>query len=96
MGCCSGEKDDVYNVGDQKKRSEAIDRTIEEDSRRLRRECKILMLGSENSGKSTIVKQMKIIHHNGYTLDELAAYRLAIYKNLLDSARALIKAMRHF
>lgn len=52
--------------------------------------------GSGESGKSTIVKQMKIIHQNGYTVDELALYRLTIYKNLVDCARALIQAMRQF
>ena len=31
--------------GDQKKRSQMIDRTLEEDSKKLRRECKILLLG---------------------------------------------------
>jgi guanine nucleotide-binding protein subunit alpha len=30
---------------EQKKHSQAIDRQLEEDSRRLRRECKILLLG---------------------------------------------------
>lgn len=39
---------------------------------------------------------MKIIHQNGYTVDELALYRLTIYKNLLDCAKALISAMRQF
>lgn len=39
---------------------------------------------------------MKIIHQNGYTLDELALYRLTIYKNLIDCAKALIGAMRQF
>lgn len=52
--------------------------------------------GSGESGKSTIVKQMKIIHQNGYTVDELALYRLTIYKNLVDCAKALITAMRQF
>ena len=52
--------------------------------------------GSGESGKSTIVKQMKIIHQNGYTKDELALYRLTIYKNVLDCAKALIMAMRQF
>lgn len=52
--------------------------------------------GSGESGKSTIVKQMKIIHQNGYTKDELALYRLTIYKNLIDCAKALIGAMRQF
>ncbi|KAJ5771302.1 uncharacterized protein N7511_003353 [Penicillium nucicola] len=80
---------------DQKKRSQMIDRKLEEDSRRLRRECKILLLGSGESGKSTIVKQMKIIHQNGYTVEELALYRLTVYKNLLDCAKALIGAYHY-
>ncbi|EME48146.1 G protein alpha 3 like subunit [Dothistroma septosporum NZE10] len=94
MGACmsSGSNED----GDQKKRSQMIDRTLEEDSKKLRRECKILLLGSGESGKSTIVKQMKIIHQNGYTTDELALYRHTIYKNLIDCAKALIGAMRQF
>jgi len=80
----------------RKERSRAIDRKLEEDSRRLRRECKILLLGSGESGKSTIVKQMKIIHQNGYTVDELAMYRLTIYKNVVDCAKSLIGALRQF
>lgn len=39
---------------------------------------------------------MKIIHQNGYTVDELALYRHTIYKNLIDCAKALIGAMRQF
>lgn len=30
---------------EQKKRSQMIDRTIEEDSKKLKRECKLLLLG---------------------------------------------------
>jgi len=39
---------------------------------------------------------MKIIHQSGYGQSELAAYRLTIYKNLTDCAKALIGAMRQF
>lgn len=52
--------------------------------------------GSGESGKSTIVKQMKIIHQNGYTHDELSLYRLTIYKNLIDCMKALIGAIEQF
>ena len=52
--------------------------------------------GSGESGKSTIVKQMKIIHQNGYTQEERALYRLTIYKNLVDCMKALITAMQQF
>lgn len=39
---------------------------------------------------------MKIIHQNGYTQEELALYRLTIYKNLIDCMKALIGAMQQF
>lgn len=43
MGACmsTGSTDEP----DSKKRSQMIDRTLEEDSKKLRRECKILLLG---------------------------------------------------
>jgi len=90
MGACmstSGEETE------QRKRSQKIDRDLEEDSKRLRRECKILLLGSGESGKSTIVKQMKIIHLKGYSDDELYNYRPTVFKNLIECAKAVINAM---
>ncbi|TFK34414.1 heterotrimeric G-protein alpha subunit, GPA3-like protein [Crucibulum laeve] len=77
-----------------KARSDAIDKQIEEDNKRFKRECKILLLGSGESGKSTIVKQMKIIHQDGFSAPELAEYRPIVYKNVLDSAQAVIVYMR--
>ena len=61
-------------------------------------QCRVLIHipGSGESGKSTIVKQMKIIHQNGYTQEERALYRLTIYKNLIDCMKAVIGAMRQF
>ena len=89
MGACVSVED-----REGRDRSDAIDKQIEEDSRKLRKECKILLLGSGESGKSTIVKQMKIIHQNGYNQDELLMYRSVVNKNLLDSAQAIVNAMR--
>ncbi|KAK4202832.1 guanine nucleotide binding protein, alpha subunit [Triangularia verruculosa] len=93
MGSCmstSGEE------SEQRKRSNKIDRDLEEDSKRLRRECKILLLGSGESGKSTIVKQMKIIHLKGYSHEELKNYRPTVFKNLLECAKSVANAMRQF
>lgn len=39
---------------------------------------------------------MKIIHQNGYTVDELGLYRHTVYKNLVDCAKALVSAMQQF
>lgn len=43
MGACGSTESG--GEGEQKKRSQMIDRTLEEDSKKLRRECKILLLG---------------------------------------------------
>lgn len=75
-------------------RSLAIDRNLEKDARQLKRECKVLLLGSDESGRSDIAKTFKIIHQNGYTVEELAMYRHTIYKNVIDSAKALIGVMK--
>lgn len=44
MGAC-GSKEALGEDNEQKKRSQAIDRKLEEDSKKLRKECKILLLG---------------------------------------------------
>ncbi|KUI68175.1 Guanine nucleotide-binding protein alpha-3 subunit [Cytospora mali] len=93
MGSCMSKNSEEL---EQKKRSQKIDKDLEEDSKRLRRECKILLLGSGESGKSTIVKQMKIIHLKGYSDDELYNYRPTVFKNLIECAKAVINAMRQF
>ncbi|KAF5364744.1 hypothetical protein D9758_009302 [Tetrapyrgos nigripes] len=79
---------------EDKERSDMIDKQIEDDSKRFKKECKILLLGSGESGKSTIVKQMRIIHKDGFPEEERKTYRPTIYRNVLDSAHAIIVAMR--
>lgn len=37
---------------------------------------------------------MKIIHQNGFSDTELAEYRPVVYKNVLDSAQAVVVYMR--
>lgn len=51
MGAC-GSREASNEDSEQKKRSQAIDKKLEEDSRRLRRECKILLLGRYNLNRS--------------------------------------------
>ncbi|KAF7359644.1 Heterotrimeric G-protein alpha subunit, GPA3-like protein [Mycena venus] len=71
-----------------------INRQISDDSKRPKKECKILVLGPGESGKSTIVKQMRLIHQAGFNERERAEYRSTIYRNVLDSAVALARVVR--
>lgn len=61
-----------------------------------KQEVKILLLGSGESGKSTILKQMKIINQNGYSQEELLMYKTTVYKNLIDCAKAVVAALKRF
>jgi guanine nucleotide-binding protein G(i) subunit alpha len=42
------------------------------------------------------LKQMKIIHGNGFTQTELMEHKSSIYRNVLESAAALIEATTKF
>uniref|UniRef100_A0A915JK68 Guanine nucleotide-binding protein G(I) subunit alpha n=1 Tax=Romanomermis culicivorax TaxID=13658 RepID=A0A915JK68_ROMCU len=57
-------------------------------------EVKLLLLGAGESGKSTLVKQMKIIHSNGYTADERLSYKSVVYSNVIQSMMAILRAMQ--
>lgn len=50
-------------------------------------------IGAGESGKSTIVKQMKIIHETGYSQEECEQYRPVVYSNTIQSLMAIIRAM---
>lgn len=44
-GCLSSAGSGSDEIMEQKKKSQAIDRVLEEDMKRLKKECKILLLG---------------------------------------------------
>ena len=69
-----------------------INRELSISARESEKVVKILLLGTGESGKSTIVKQMKIIHGDGYGIDELNNFKTVIHSNLLTSMIEVIKA----
>ncbi|KAJ3325397.1 Guanine nucleotide-binding protein subunit alpha-15 [Boothiomyces sp. JEL0866] len=42
----------------------------------------VLILGSSDSGKSTLLKQLKIIHGNGFTNEEKEGYKHLVWENI--------------
>lgn len=75
MGLCLGTE-----VTEEEKKarihSAKIDRDLYEYAKREMNVVKILLLGAAESGKSTLVKQMKIIHSNGFTKQELISFKV--------------------
>lgn len=76
-----------------KKQSQALDELLVEDSRRIRREVKLLLMGSADSGKEKVLLQMKILSSKGSSDEELESYRQIIYKNVLSCAKSIVQAM---
>ena len=55
---------------------------------------KILMLGAGESGKSTIVKQMRIIHGAGYSEAERKDFRKTVHKNAIQGLEIILQALQ--
>ncbi|XP_067905754.1 guanine nucleotide-binding protein G(o) subunit alpha isoform X3 [Heterodontus francisci] len=74
-------------------RNKAIEKTIKEDGISAAKDVKLLLLGAGESGKSTIVKQMKIIHEDGFSGDDVKQYKPVVYSNTIQSLAAIVRAM---
>lgn len=73
--------------------NDSIEQQLKKDKANLRNEVKMLLLGAGESGKSTILKQMKLIHQGSYSPEERDAYREIIFSNTVQSMRVIIEAM---
>ncbi|KAI8971249.1 G protein complex alpha subunit GpaB [Pilobolus umbonatus] len=91
MGTCISSEERA-----EKSNSYRIDRSIEKESKKLKGEYKILLLGSGESGKSTIFKQMKIIFQNGFTEEERIHWRLIVHRNIIQSIQSIVNALIQF
>lgn len=87
MGNCGGTPD--ADIKEQQTKDKAIRDQLKEDSKEDEKEIKLLLLGAGESGKSTIFKQMKIIHNKSYSQEECNKCRDIIYSNLLLGIRIL-------
>jgi len=83
----------IFGKMSSKKRSKKIDEQLKNDMEREKREIKILLLGAGETGKSTLVKQMKILHQNGFTKEECMTYKPIIVQNIVEALSAILQAM---
>ena len=54
--------------------------------------CFLSTLGTGESGKSTFIKQMRIIHGTGYTDEDKRGFTKLVYQNIFTSMQAMIRA----
>ncbi|WAQ97673.1 GNA12-like protein [Mya arenaria] len=86
--CCNGDPD----LKRQSDISKQIDEQLKREKIQFRRTVKILLLGAGESGKSTFLKQMRIIHGEDFDQRTLTEFRDTIYSNIIKGMRVLIDA----
>jgi len=68
-----------------------IDNAIRQDERKDVDVIKLLFLGAGGSGKSTLFRQLRLLHGNGLKDDERMNYRSSIYANIVDGMKTLLE-----
>ncbi|XP_061575530.1 guanine nucleotide-binding protein subunit alpha-12a isoform X1 [Cololabis saira] len=83
---------DAAQEREARRRSREIDAMLARERRAVRRLVKILLLGAGESGKSTFLKQMRIINGQEFDKKALLDFRDTIYENILKGMRVLVDA----
>ncbi|VDK77922.1 unnamed protein product [Litomosoides sigmodontis] len=88
MGSCQSQE-----AQEQLARNKAIEKQLNQDKRTGSSIVKLLLLGAGECGKSTVLKQMQILHSNGFTEGEINERKAVVYNNTVTSMYAILKAM---
>ncbi|XP_042273160.1 guanine nucleotide-binding protein subunit alpha-11-like [Thunnus albacares] len=84
-------------LSEEEKRSLAVDkeikRILKQQKKQERREIKILLLGTGESGKTTFIRQMRIIHGRGFSEEERKTFAKCIFQNIFTAMKAMTGAM---
>ncbi|KXN88056.1 Guanine nucleotide-binding protein alpha-2 subunit [Leucoagaricus sp. SymC.cos] len=97
MGSClSSPAPNVEISEEEKARNREIDRQLREAKAKMASQVKVLLLGSGDSGKSTILKQMRVIHKVPFSQQEIESYRQLVFDNITRGMRYLLDAMDEF
>uniref|UniRef100_A0A8C7YNF5 Guanine nucleotide-binding protein G(Olf) subunit alpha n=1 Tax=Oryzias sinensis TaxID=183150 RepID=A0A8C7YNF5_9TELE len=95
MGCLGNSKTEDQRI-DEKQQREAnkkIEKQLQKERQAYKATHRLLLLGAGESGKSTIVKQMKILHVNGFNAEEKKQKVQDIRKNVKDAIVTIVSAM---
>ncbi|ORZ26326.1 guanine nucleotide binding protein, alpha subunit [Lobosporangium transversale] len=73
--------------------SKKIDVALKADGKLRKLEVKLLLLGAGEAGKTTVIKQMKLMHASGFSAPEREAFRVFVFSNMVSAMQAILQAM---
>uniref|UniRef100_A0AAQ6IHS5 Guanine nucleotide-binding protein G(s) subunit alpha n=1 Tax=Anabas testudineus TaxID=64144 RepID=A0AAQ6IHS5_ANATE len=95
MGCLGNSKteDQRNEEKAQREANKKIEKQLQKDKQIYRATHRLLLLGAGESGKSTIVKQMRILHVNGFNAEEKKQKIQDIKNNIKEAIETIVTAM---
>ncbi|KAF4566540.1 hypothetical protein EYR36_011971 [Pleurotus pulmonarius] len=78
----------------EKAMNREAEKQLREAKAKLEKQVKVLLLGSGDSGKSTILKQMRVIHHVPFSAQEIELFRQLVFNNLTVGLKYVLDAMQ--
>ena len=83
---------DLDGNSSRKRESRKIDKELHKEKRRQRRQVKILLLGAGESGKSTFLKQIRIIEGDRFSEKAVQEFAATIRQNVVMGMKVLVDA----
>ncbi|KAL6937346.1 guanine nucleotide-binding protein subunit alpha [Hanseniaspora osmophila] len=77
-----------------KKANDLIEQQLQMNYKREKNQTKLLLLGTGESGKSTVLKQLQLLHHGGFSHQERIQYAQVIWADAIQSMKILIVQAR--
>ncbi|AQZ16447.1 GPA1 (YHR005C) [Zygosaccharomyces parabailii] len=94
MGCVASSPGSVENENDpflqSQRANDAIEQSLQMGKQNDKNEIKLLLLGAGESGKSTVLKQLKLLHKGGFTHQERLQYSQVIWADAIQSMKILV------
>ncbi|KAF0271526.1 hypothetical protein FOG51_02907 [Hanseniaspora uvarum] len=105
MGCVASAPEGTFNQGysgrgeqdpflSSQKANDLIEQQLMMNYKKDRNQIKLLLLGTGESGKSTVLKQLQVLHHGGFSHQERMQYTQVIWVDAIQSMKILIVQAR--
>ncbi|KIY69336.1 guanine nucleotide binding protein, alpha subunit [Cylindrobasidium torrendii FP15055 ss-10] len=93
MGACMSSGGGMDVTETDRALHKQAEKELKEAKARLAMQAKVLLLGSGDSGKSTVLKQMRVIHRIPFSAQEIESYRQLVFENITRGLKYLLDAM---
>jgi len=92
MGCLSSKEAKPKS----EQGSQDVENYLKDEHAKALTSFKVLLLGAGESGKSTVVKQLKVLHKVEMDQQEINNYKITLHNNTLTSMQTFLEAARKF